>query len=59
MLPLYLLVSWGGGCLFVFDKHGHDDIGLLCGSISRGLIVTLPTSQVLSEVDNEVKSFPA
>lgn len=46
MLPLYLLVSWGGG-LFVFDKHGHDDIGLLCGNISRGLSVTLSTSQVL------------
>lgn len=34
-------------CLFVFDKHGHDDIGLLCGNISRGLSVTLSASQVL------------
>lgn len=37
----------GGGGLFVFDKHGHDDIGLLCGNISRGLSVMLSTSQVL------------
>lgn len=43
----WFLAGGGGVCLFVLDKHGHDDIGLLCGDISRGLSVTLSTSQVL------------